>query len=200
MGFFQHPEQSANPKSHRGYDTNSSSPSDDFVTSVKNRLNPQQVDLPRFDAYEKQFDSILTDLSAWHHPSQHHRPKGTLGQVWGRCNSIRLKKEFEQKNSFQFDGVVVTRYDIMYHYPIYLSKMPQDNIVSDGMYGPEVISDAWCYGPSDLIDKWAQQMSDIEKLVENQTMSLGPHEWLMAHFNLNAIPWIAHDVGISIQR
>jgi len=200
MGFFQHPEHSINPKSHRGYDTNSLPPSPDFIISVLNRLNPQIVELPAFEAYENKFDSMLSDLSKWHHPSQHHRPKGTLAQVWGRCNSIRLKKEFEEQNRFQFDGVVVTRYDILYHNIINLSQLPQNIMVTDGMFGSEVISDAWCFGPSSLINKWGQQLIDISKLIENQTMSLGPHEWLMAHYNLRSIPWIAHGVGIAIQR
>jgi hypothetical protein len=200
MGFFQHPEQSVNPKTHRGYDKNSAIPTQDYIMTVLSRLNPQMAELPAFHAHEKKFDAMLTELSAWHHPSQHHRPKGTLGQVWGRCNSLRMKKTYEDQNRFRFDAVVVTRYDINYNSPIELQMLPKDCIVSDGMYGEDVVSDAWCCGPSDLCDKWAQQLVDIPRLVNNHTMNLGPHEWLKSHFSLNNIPWTTHGVGISIQR
>lgn len=200
MGFFQHPESSKNHKTHRGYDINSSVPDSTYMTNVIQRLNPHTADLPLFSAYERKFDVMLGELAQWHHPSQHHRPKGTLGQVWGRCNSIRLKKFYEEQNRFKFDSVVVTRYDIIYSREINLQILPSKVIVTDGMYGNSVISDAWCCGPSELIDKWGQQLIDIPRLVASKTMNLGPHEWLAAHFSINSIPWIAQDVGISIQR
>jgi hypothetical protein len=200
MGFFQHPESSKDPKSHRGYDTNSPVPASDYITDVCKKLQPHSVELPLFSAYEKKFESVLHDLNNWHHPSLHHRPKGTLGQVWGRCNSIRLKREYEEQNRIKFDYVVVTRYDIAYSQPINLEQFSRDCMITDGMYGSDVISDAWCSGPSNLIDLWGRQFADISNLVENHSMNLGPHEWLMSHFNLHRIPWIAQNVGISICR
>ena len=200
MGFFQHPEQSEHHRVHRGYDANSAVPDQNLIISVLQRLNPQRVELPAFSAYEKKFDGMLNDLAKWHHPSPHHRPKGTLAQVWGRCNSIRMKREYEDQNRMKFDMVVVTRYDIAYGQAINLATLPQGVVITDGMFGSSVISDAWCCGPSDLINKWGQQMTDIPHLVQAGTMSLGPHEWLAAHFAVNDIPWAAHGVGISIQR
>jgi len=71
----------------------------------------------------------------------------------------------------------------------------------DGMYGPQVISDAWACGPSAAMFAWGQQFNSVPLLVANQTMSFGPHEWLQAHFDLKSIPWSNRpDLGIWIRR
>lgn len=201
MGYFQHPEHSENHKHHPGYDSSSERPSLEYMNWVLDVLKPRAHGFHDFAEQEVQFDRMIRDLERWHHPSIHHRPKGTLGQVWGRCASIALKQWYEQRHGFKYDHVVVTRWDIAHSKPIIIGNLPGSIMVTDGMYGPDVISDAWACGPGELVDAWGQQFARISDLVGLGTMNLGPHEWLKAHFELMEIPWVARpDVGIWIRR
>ena len=201
MGYFQHPESSIGHKFHPGYDLASEQPSASYITSVLDRLQPIEHQFQDYRAYDAKFSNMVDDLHEWHHPSIHHRPKGTLGQVFGRCCAIKMKHDHEQRHGFTYDLVVVTRWDIGYSRPIDLRSMGIDAVNMDGMYGPDVISDAWACGPSNLVDLWGQQFSCINGLIERGTMNLGPHDWLKAHFDLRSIAWENRpDVGIWIRR
>lgn len=201
MGFFEHPESSTNPLGHPGYDTSSGRPSAEYLDSIRTRLVPMDTSFRDYQELDTVFSGMVNDLSTWHHPSKHHRPKGTLGQVWGRCTSIGLKALHERRHGFTYDRVVVTRWDIDYTVPIVLGNLMEDRITMDGMYGPEIISDAWACGPSELVDRWGQQFSGMGELINRGTMNLGPHEWLRAHFDHWSIPWYNDpSVGIYIRR
>lgn len=201
MGWFQHPEASMDHEMHPGYDPVSEPPNSDYIGSIYNRLPIAAAHWERYCERDLSFTAMVHDLAEWHHPSVHHRPKGTLGQVWGRCASIKLKQKFEKDNATTYDRVVVTRWDIAYSVPIVLGSLDPNVISMDGMYGPTVISDAWACGPSDLIDRWGRQFDGIGQLVSIGSMNLGPHEWLKAWFDEERISWQnRHDIGIWIRR
>jgi hypothetical protein len=201
MGFFEHPESSRHPLEHPGYDASSGAPSLEYISGVCQILRPTGTSFRAYSELDAAFGSMVADLPQCHHPSPHHRPKGTLGQVWGRCTSIALKAQHELELGMAYDRVVVTRWDIDYTSPIIIQDLPSDRITLDGMYGPEVISDAWACGPSYLVDRWGRQFSGMADLIAKGTMNLGPHEWLRAHFEHHGIGW--HNdpsVGIYIRR
>jgi hypothetical protein len=201
MGYFQHPEISVDHKRHPGYDPVSGNPSQEYISSVLERLKPIDHAFHDYHAHDQRFSEMVDRLHDWHHPSVHHRPKGTLGQVWGRCASIDLKRQHEWRTGIRYDRVVVTRWDIAYSAPINLDALNQYLLSTDGMYGPDVISDAWACGPSHLVDLWGEQFACIDELVSRKTMNLGPHEWLKAHFNMMAMAWESRpDIGIWIRR
>lgn len=201
MGYFQHPEASPDPLAHPGYDVSSMAPSNKYINSILDRLRPKAYAFHDYRDQDAQFSRIVEDLREWHHPSIHHRPKGTLGQVWSRCASIALKKNREMETGTVYDRVVVTRWDIAHPIPIDLDALDPYSMNMDGMYGPDVISDAWACGPSHLVDLWGQQFACMHELVSRGTMNLGPHEWLKAHFGLMAMPWQNHpEIGIWIRR
>ena len=94
-----------------------------------------------------------------------------------------------------------TRWDIAYTQPILLDTLDPAVISMDGMYGPTVISDAWACGPSGDMKQWSKQLTSIDLLAQHNTLNLGPHEWLLAHFLYYQIPWQNRpDVGIWIRR
>ena len=201
FGWFQSPDQSTDPKTHPGYDSTSPSVGNDYIESVIRELKPIRIQLDNYCLHDATFESIVTKLSDWHHPSVSHRPKGTLSQVYGRCNTLKLAHHEEQIHNFSYDRIICTRWDIDYQQPILLNSLDPTVISMDGMYGPEVISDAWACGPSDLMHKWSCQFSAIGQLVEAETMNLGPHEWLASHFKTYNIAWQNRpEIGIYIRR
>lgn len=201
MGHFQHPESCPNPRHHPGYDAASSAPAADYIATVESRLRPVNTNFQAFGAIEPRLAQMVEGLQRWHHPSVHHRPRGTLGQVHGRCTSIQLKRQHEREQGFTYDRVVVTRWDVDHPRPVVIRDLPDQVLTMDGMYGSNVISDAWACGPSRLADLWARQMDDIPFLIQEGTMSLGPHEWLRAHFDRHGIPWHNHPgLGVYIRR
>lgn len=200
IGWFKHPELSIDPKNHCGYEE-SVALSTNSLINVLNKLNPKRLSFENYDLKDDYFSLIINDLADWHHPNVYHRPKGTLSQVYGRCTSIRLKDIQEKQQGWQYDKVIVTRWDIDYGHPIILDGLNSDVITMDGMYGSEVISDAWACGDSHQISLWGQQFNGISTLVKNQTMNLGPHEWLKAWFDHMQIKWFNDSsVGITIRR
>ena len=201
MGYFQHPESAANPLSHPGYDLDSNTVNGAWLQQTLAKLNPTQVHLDNYHLHDDRFSKMVEDLKPFHHPSPSHRPKGTLSQVWARSASLSLAQAYQEHIGFSFDRIVCTRYDIGYQHVVDLDTLDPDIISLDGMYGPDVISDAWASGPSSAMSKWSQQFSAINALVANQTMNIGPHEWLRAHFDNLQIPWINRtDVGVWIKR
>lgn len=201
MGYFLHPEQSNDHKKHPGYDQSSGPPSDIYIRSVVDRLSPKKLVLRDYHDLDQPFDSMVASLSRWHHPSHNHRPKGTIGQVFGRCEAINAMRAHSQETGVRYDMVVVTRWDIAHSSPIDIRSLDQDTVAMDGMYGPDVISDAWACGPQDLIERWGLQFSGIDRLVDRGTMNLGPHEWLKAWFSESAISWKNRpEIGIWIRR
>jgi hypothetical protein len=112
-----------------------------------------------------------------------------------------MAKEEELRRGYRYDRIICTRWDIAYSKTIDLNMLDQSVVSTDGMYGSDVISDAWTCGPSWAMDAWSKQFCDIPELVSRGTMNLGPHEWLKAHFGYHEIPWVARpDVGIWIRR
>ena len=201
MGYFKHPEASPDPITHPGYDTLSQPVGTSWLQQTVGRLNPTAVHFDNYHLHENRFSQMVTKLSDFHHPSEHHRPKGTLSQVWGRCASLKLAAEHESRHGFTFDRIICTRWDIAYSKPILISELDPERVSMDGMYGPDVISDAWACGPSNLMQAWSRQFESIDQLVVNKTMNLGPHEWLRAHFDHCCIPWTNRpDIGIWIRR
>jgi len=201
MGHFTHPENSPDPIAHPGYDQQSQPVSTHWLQHTMTRLNPIAVQFDNYHLHENRFATMVSELAAFHHPSQHHRPKGTLSQVWGRCTSLKLAAAHEARYGFTFDQIVCTRWDIAYSKPILISDLDPAKISMDGMYGPDVISDAWACGPSNLMQAWSRQFESVDQLVKNKTMNLGPHEWLHAHFDHEEIARINRpDIGIWIQR
>jgi hypothetical protein len=201
MGYFQHPEQSLQPRSHVGYDVNSAAPTPEFLAGIYQRLGPVSADFGYYQEHDHKFAELVEKYKQFHHPSPSHRPKGTLSQVYGRCKSLKLCRDYEHKNSMQFDRIICTRWDIAYTSPIVLETLDSRVISMDGMYGQSVISDAWACGPSDAMQLWSEQFDSIEILANQQTLNLGPHEWLQAHFDYYKIPWQNRpDIGIWIRR
>jgi hypothetical protein len=201
FGWFQSPEQSSEHKKHPGYDSQSPVVPHDYICSVIANLKPCRIQLDNYFLHDSLFEHMVLNLSDWHHPSQNHRPKGTLSQVYGRCNSLKLAHHEELHRNFIYDRIVCTRWDIDYTTPIVLENLNPEVISMDGMYGPTVISDAWTCGPSSLMQKWSRQFSDIDRLVANKTMNLGPHEWLASHFNEFGMEWQnCPEIGIYIRR
>jgi len=201
MGHFTHPESSVDPVSHPGYNIHSQPVNMHWLQKTTEHLNPVAVHFDNYNLHDRRFSQMVDDLSDFHHASQHHRPKGTLSQVWARSASLKLAADHEDRYGFCFDRIVCTRWDIAYTKPILLDELELDVVTMDGMYGADVISDAWASGPSNYMRLWGQQFESISTLVANRTMSLGPHEWLHAHFTQHQIAWNNQpDVGIWIKR
>lgn len=201
MGNFQHPEQSADPVKHAGYDTTSTAPTLDFINSVLQRLSPVGLHFDNYYLYDQTFGELVERYRPFHHPSPSHRPKGTLSQVWGRCKALELCAEYQDIHGIQFDRIVCTRWDIAYTQPILLDTLDPTTISMDGMYGPEVISDAWACGPHSAMRLWSKQFNAMQTLADHNKLNLGPHEWLRAHFDYFNIPWQNRpDIGIWIRR
>lgn len=201
MGFFQHPTEASNPLAHVGYDRNSASVDTDYIVQLFDRLKPVSLVFDRYHLHDAMFSKLVEQYKSFHHPDPHHRPKGTLSQVYSRSTSLNMARDYENQLGKKFDRIVCTRYDIDYLHPIDLDNLDSTIVSLDGMYGPDVISDAWACGPSDLMHKWGKQFESLDILARAGTLSLGPHEWLLAHFHAFGIPWSNRpDVGIWIRR
>jgi len=201
MGVFEHPTLAENPLTHPGFNTNSSGVSREFLHAVCDKLQPRLVYFDHYALHDDRFTAMVNSLEAWHHPSKSHRPKGTLSQVWARCASLALARQWEVKRSNPFDRIICTRWDIGYQKPIDLNGLDPTHVTMDGMYGPDIISDAWACGPSAAMSLWGQQFSAIDDLTAAGSMNLGPHEWLRAHFDQFGITWTNRsDLGIWIRR
>lgn len=202
IGLFQHPENSTDHKSHIGYNKDSPPVDINEFTAILNMLKPRKVHLDNYFLHDARFENMIDELSTWNHPSIHHRPKGTLSQVWGRCASLKLKETYEITNNCMYDGVVCTRWDIFYNQVIDLNKFNLGYITHDGMFGSEVISDAWIYGDTKSMNELGTQFRRIPNLVNTKTMNLGPHEWLKAHLNYSQVQWLNGSdlINITIKR
>ena len=200
-GHFKHPESSSSPITHPGYDTCSQPVNTQWLMQTMQKLEPTAVHFDTYTLHDARFSKMVMDLEEFHHHSEHHRPKGTLSQVWSRCASLKLAAAYEDRTGTAFDQIICTRWDIAYSKPIYIEELDPTVLNMDGMYGPNVISDAWAVGPSSQMRLWSQQFDSIGQLAGNKTMNLGPHEWLQAHFSMYQIPWKNKpDIGIWIQR
>ena len=201
MGYFQHPGNTNSPLTHIGYDPASPGVAPDYVAKVLLTISPRSFHFENYHLRDKEFEGIVNELRPFYHTSQDHRPKGTLGQVHGRCTALQLARQHEERHGFRYDGIVCTRWDVDYTRPIDLAQLSLDTMTMDGMYGPDVISDAWAYGPSNAMERWATQFMARERLCQLGTMNTGPHEWLRAHFDAAEIPWSNNpNLGIYIRR
>lgn len=201
MGLYKEPVATSNPITHMGYNENSPGVQPNYLAQVMQFVQPKSVHLDNYFLHDERFSSMLDTLNDFHHPDKNHRPKGTLSQVYGRCTSLALAQKYEEQHSFTYDRIICTRWDIDYNKVIDLNNLDPNVISMDGMYGHDVISDAWACGPSVAMRLWGRQFSDIDLLVKLSTMNLGPHEWLMSHFTAHKIPWTnCPDLGIYIRR
>lgn len=201
FGHYLHPPDTDNPKSHPGFVVDNNSVQADYLTQVLNVLNPVDIHLDHYFLHDSTFAEMINRLQDYHHPWPHHRPKGTLSLNYIRKIVISMKRKQEEKQGFQYDRVICTRWDI--EHPVYIDLTQHDPnlLVLPNSHGPNVTGDIWASGSSDLIDIWGQQFDGIQQLVNNGTFSLGPHEWMKSWLAYKNVPWQNRDdLGVWIRR
>jgi hypothetical protein len=201
MGFHQHPRESVDSHNHPGYNLLSPPVTTDYITWVLSLLRPIDVQLDHYYFYDQRFADMITKYNEFHHPSPHHRPRGTLSLNFTRHLVMAMKKNYEMNNNFKYDRVICTRYDIDHTMPVDLQMHNANLITLPNLHGYNVTSDVWASGPSHLLDAWGEQINGIEELIDAGTFNLGTHEWMKAWFEHKQIPWQnRNDLGIYTRR
>lgn len=200
MGYWFPRHATPDAFNHPGYYLESPAVTEEYIQGIMQALQPKFLYINRYSELDAEFQNLMEGLKIFHNNDPNHAPKSALSMNFIRAQSIKLKYEFEQKNEFKYDKVIVTRWDINHTLPINLSEF-NPNIITFEKGGADHPGDTWAIGPSNLLDLWGQQFYGIQELVNNNTMSLGPHEWQWAWFNHKQIPWVNRsDIGTQVIR
>lgn len=202
MGYHLPPNESPDHENHPGF-TPSEPVSDEYIESVKRRLNPKVFMLDQYSRHDPYFQSLVDN---WRYttdyllvPAGNHRPKGCLGMVWSRSQIIKAMTEYENIHGFRYDLVIVTRYDVYHNVPVNVNKINLDvvNAHGGGNWHPW---DYWTAGPSHSIGLWGQQWDGMKQLMDIGKFSTGPHQWQTAWFEYKNIQWQPVELGTGIAR
>ena len=189
-------------RNHPGYDLTSSSVSQEFIDSVKDRLKPKKLIIENFCDYDLQFHNMINNPKyiAGFDDNISKRPKGILGMVMSRYKAIKAKNEYEKVNNFVYDLVIVTRWDVGYKRSISIVNDIDPTIIN-AVGGPHIRPwDWWTIGPSYLIDKFGEQWDGIDELVNMNKFVCEPHIWQKVWFEYKNIPWRGFENDAYISR
>lgn len=201
FGYHIHPTETTNPKTHPGFAIDSPPVPSSYVQEMLKLLNPLDIHLDHYYLHDANFQMMLNQLEAYHHPWEHHRPKGTLSLNFTRKIVMTMKQRQEQMQGYRYDRVICTRWDIDHAARINLESHDPNVITLPNVHGPDVTSDVWAAGPSHLLDAWAEQFNCIDELVKINQFSLGTHEWMKSWFSYKQIPWQNRDdLGVYTRR
>lgn len=195
MGFFIGRDETLNPQTHPGYNTDSPPVTSDYLKSVLDKLNPIDTHLEHFYLKEPVFDMMLNNLKMYHDPDIFHRPKGTLSLNWIRYVSIQMKAMHEYRHNFKYDRVISARWDLHYYEPIDLNLYNPDILIcpapggrGDGGWG-DAPGDVWSTASSDIIDKYGDQFRGIGELIQANKMTLSTHPWQKNWLDYKGVIW-----------
>lgn len=201
MGLHQHPATSHDPKNHPGFDLKSPQVNSNYLVWALASLAPVDAHFDHYYLYDQHFANMVEKYKEFHHPSQHHRPRGTLSLNYSRQIVMAMKQNHERNYNFKYDRVICTRYDVDHPKKILLEQLDPNVVTLPNIHGPHVTSDVWACGSSDHMNAWGEQISGIQELIEQKKFSLGTHEWMKAWFEYKNIPWQnADDLGIYTRR
>jgi len=187
------PRITENPHGHPGYDLASPKVDPEYARWVVDTIKPIDMHLDHYYLHDDRFSRMVENLSRFHHPWPHHRPKGTMSLNWSRSVVMRMKSRWESSQGWKYDRVICTRWDIMHSCPINLDDLDPTVVSLPNVHGPEVTSDVWAFGPSHHLDAWGEQFDHIQELVDAGSFNLGTHEWMKAWFLHRDIPWQNRD-------
>jgi len=202
MGHHLPPGDSPDHENHPGYALGDSV-SNDYIESVRHRLNPKVFMLDSYHKHDPYFQSLV---DSWRYttnylevPAGNHRPKGCLGMVWSRSQVIKAMSNYERTHGFRYDLVIVTRYDVYHNTLINLNKINPEIVNSHGgaNWHPW---DYWTAGPSRSIELWGQQWDGMQELINCGRFNTGPHQWQTAWFEHKNIQWQPVELGTGIAR
>lgn len=202
MGTHLSPLDSKDPHQHPGFKIGDAV-STAYLRTVIDRINPIDMHLDHYHLHDERFGKMVEELSAFHHPWPHHRPRGTLSLNWIRHVNLEMRRKQEERQGWTYDRVICTRWDINHPIPIRLEMHDPALMTLTNVHGPDVTSDVWAAGPGYLMDAWADMIKPqpIQHLIERGTFSLGTHEWMKAWFMHRGINWQNRDdLGVYTLR
>lgn len=185
MGYWLPRSSTPDPLNHPGYQLRSPKPDNEYIQSVQNILKPKAFYFDSYQQYDQRFQQQMESLSNFYvHWDPQSAPKSVLSMNYMRHKVIDLKKQYEQENNFEYDWVIVTRFDINHSKSIDITQFDK-NCITYVQGGAELDpGDTWGIATSSIMNVWGEQYANINELVEIKTMSLNPHLWHKA--------WLAH--------
>jgi len=196
LGLYLPSVETPNTKTHPGFNTASPPVTGDYIKKVVDRVNPIDMHLDHFFLKEPIFDAMLTNLKDCHDYDEMHRPKGTLSLNYIRHVSARLKSQYEIKNNFKYDRVIITRWDQHYFGPIDIFSYDPNILICPapggrgcGGWGFENPGDVWSVASSNIIDVYGDQFVGIGELLNAGKMSLQTHKWQKNWLEYRGITW-----------
>lgn len=79
---------------------------------------------------------------------------------------LELKRQHEQEQGFQYDWVVVCRFDMTFLKGFNLGAYPRDALVTAEFEPPEALDDAWFVGSSPVMDKMAPLFENLDAMLD----------------------------------
>lgn len=162
--------------------------SEDRSDEIIKKLSPKKYIFEK----HKKFSRKFTD-----------RKNATCSKYYSVEKSNQLKKLYEEENNFNFDVVMHTRFDLLWHTKIPLEQDFNDKYiffpnwnrsVNDNQLGPflkENINvgssayDAWFFTSSKISDKYSQIYSNRKKLNKLSGKSWSPHQMSYQQASIN---------------
>jgi len=142
---------------HDGYDPSSPAVDANYISWVRDALQPRSLLLESCSDHEPRFRQMVDSYrgTSLIYAHMNHRPKSILAMVWSRCLAIKAKAAYEQQQGFVYDQVLVTRWDIEYPYGVDIHNADCSVMNCNGP--PEAFPlDTSTQGPSHLMDAWAE--------------------------------------------
>ena len=198
LGYYLHPHDTNDPRFKYGYDPNSPAISQSYLTNVINKLNPKVLQLVNQNAMTPYFDELTEKYKDYHSKWEYARPRSGLQTVYTKSACIKLKQEYEKLQGFQYDLVIITRWDILHSEPIL--NIPLDKIILPNIYNYNGVCDIWAAGNNDMINRYSLMLENIDQLKKLPNFTTAVHHWLQDHLNYCNIPHIEMSIPISICR
>jgi len=152
-----------NPKDvqHIMYDTQFSE-NDTNHTQICQMYNPISFEL---ETYDSSIDGYFSRIIESTHPQSDEERDGCmrlLGQWYKRMRCNQLKQEWERKNGFLYDVVIVCRFDLQFFEPILVNTInPKTIKFASGYDWWGGLGDLFFWGSSPIVDKVCELFNHI---------------------------------------
>lgn len=152
---------------------------------------------PKSIIIEPQIDFILeankisNDSSVFGYHQRHH----ILSRWYSNKKVLELKKEFEEKNNFEYDLVMVTRFDCKYEGKWNLSELNPNNFYCTGGWGANYnneLPDLWFISNSKNMDIFSKMYDNLydtfhENRFDNLSNQWGGHLLVRRYLGLSGL-------------
>lgn len=168
-----------NARYNIGYDTSDPKVEPSIIQYINGLIKPVDWHLDHFLLYKNDFIKIIDNGVPWQFPILHHRPLGTLGSSFSRYVTLKMKRQKELMQNWDYDFVIATRWDVFFKEKIEFDRLVSNAVVMNAYFDKisyeTVKGDFVVCGSSKNMDVWGNCFEMIPILPKIGKPTLCPH-------------------------